>query len=381
MVLQDYVYDLGFSSTSKYRDYVMEIMSLWSRDLERLLGEKIVAARREKPRVERKLSDGHEVFEIRAYIIGSNILVRSPSGIEIPLRIAANTGMAVRKDTVYLYMRLSSLGGHPIPNPWSRTFIGLAKTSLDKLHGSMELEAKPILYPLLSTERVEDPRVDPDNMTELYHVRAYSTYKEVCGADSYVITFRSDIGNDGVPDNMEPVLFRSPDGSLHIIRSYRDTFPLNKEYMVTRPWIEEMSVGAIMIGPREKNIVDARELRAYPELTPTSSERKTGGNCTAKISSNEYLLFFHSVEAYFGGYYTYAAIMDGNGELLGLTPEPIISPRVNDYIGARPATVFVCGAQLVGDKVLVTAGKDDEITLVMEASLDSIIEKIKFIKG
>lgn len=376
-----FTYNLDISSTSSYRSYVLNILSSVNRDVERTLGERIVKICKMKPRVRRTLSDSHEVFKVRAYIIGLNISLKSPNNIDVPLRIASNTCIVCKGDRVHLYLRLSSLGSHPIPNPWCRTFIGLSEISLDKLHGRVKLEAHPILYPILSTERVEDPRVDPDFMKELFHVRSYYTYKPISGIDSFTLTFRSEIDDQGIPKSIEPVLFGNLNGEAFIIRDYRDTFPLNEKYMVTRPWIEDLGVGAIMIGPRDENIIELKELKGYPELAPITYERKTGGNCTVKISSNEYLLIFHGVEAYFGCYYTYVALLDSDGELLGVSPKPVISPRVKDYIGARPATIFVCGAQLVKDELIVSAGKDDEITLIMSAPLDKVIGEIKFIKG
>lgn len=150
--------------------------------------------------------------------------------------------------------------------------------------------------------------------------------------------------------------------------------------MIVRPWIEELELGAIGIAPREDSVVEIPEVEFYPELIPIENERKTGGNCVAKLSSNEYLLF-HGVDKLFGYYYTYAAILSSDGDLLAVTPRPILSPRIHDYFGARPATIFVCGAQIVKDRLVLSAGKDDEITLILETELDRVIERMKFVSG
>ena len=375
------MFNLSELSTIKYRDYVLNLLHSRDKDAEKFLGEYLIRLRKKEPRIRRELLNGRDLFSIRAYITGSDVHLRSLGGIDVPLRIASNSCIVCKGNDVYLYLRLSSLGGHPIPNPWSRTFIGLSRTSLDRLHGRIRLIAQPVLYPALSTERVEDPRIDPEHLRELYHVRAYYTYRPIDDADSFTLTFRSEIDDQGIPKFIEPVMFRDHNENLFIIRDYRDTFPLNEKFMVTRPWIEELGVGVIMVGPRNRNIIELEELRGYPELAPTPHERKTGGNCVVKLSSNEYLLIFHSVEAYFSTYHTYVAIINGDGELLGVSPKPVISPRINDYYGARPATIFVCGAQLVKDELIISAGKDDEITLIMTAPLDKVIEEVKFIKG
>ena len=67
--------------------------------------------------------------------------------------------------------------------------------------------------------------------------------------------------------------------------------------------------------------------------------------------------------------------------LLGITPKPILSPRIRSYFDARPATIFVCGAQIVKDRLILSAGKDDEVTLILETELEKIIESMKFLKG
>ena len=131
--------------------------------------------------------------------------------------------------------------------------------------------------------------------------------------------------------------------------------------MVVRPWIEELGVGAIGVAPRKNSIVEVNDIVFYPELAPMKGERKTGSNCIAKLSSNEYLLLFHGVDELFGYYYTYVALISNGGELLAMTPRPVITPRIHDYFGARPATLFVCGAQVVEDKLILSAGKDDEV--------------------
>ncbi|RLG82653.1 MAG: hypothetical protein DRO40_07130 [Thermoprotei archaeon] len=151
--------------------------------------------------------------------------------------------------------------------------------------------------------------------------------------------------------------------------------------MIVRPWIGYVEIGTIGTAPRNGGLIEISEIIFYPELAPTVNESKTGSNCITKLSSNEYLLIFHSVDKVFGCYYAYAAILDSSRELLAVTQKPIISPRVHDYYGARPGTIFVCGSQLVGNRLIVSAGKDDEIVLILETDIEELMERMKFIKG
>lgn len=377
-------YHLDNVSIEDYRNYVINILKHRSKVIEEIFAVKLTKAIKAKPRVKRKLKSSSEVFELKAYILGYDVDLKSSSGIEIPLRIASNSSITLDRDNVVTFMRLSSLGGHPIPNPWSRTFIGLGKIPLNNLNGRIKLHGEPVLYPLVSVERVEDPRIYVDDvLKELYHVRAIKPYKSIDGyndVNEYVITFTSKLDDNWKPRKIEPIRFKHQ-GEEYIISDYRDTFPLNKEFMIVRPWISKFKIGGILIAERDDVVVDPASTRAYPELMPLEWERKTGGNCVAKLSRNEYLLFFHGVDDLFGTYHTYVALLSDSGELLGVSPEPVITPRPKDYIGARPSTVFVCGAQVIKDKIIVSAGKDDEITILLEAEVDKLLSRIEYIQG
>jgi len=381
--LGGWVFDLGGVSVDGYVGYLDWLFSRRGLGAEAVLKGKLLAALSLGRRVGRVFRVGREVFGVRAYVLGCDVVLRSPSGIDVPIRLATNASLLIDGGLVRLFLRLSSLGSHPVPNPWSRTFVGVAEVRINDLVGRVRLRAEPLYYPIVTTERVEDPRAcELGGGVELTHVRAYEPYVEVGGARSYVITFTSVLERSSRPKYMEPIRFEDPQsGDEVIIRDYRDTFPMSKDYMVIRPWIEDAGVGGILVAPRDGALVYTREATAYPELMPVvGRERKTGSNCVVKVSSNEYLLIFHSVDAVYGTYHTYAALLSSDAELLGVTEEPIISPRPNDYFGARPSTIFVCGASLVGNDLIVTAGKDDEITLILEAPLSDVMERMKFLR-
>ena len=93
------------------------------------------------------------------------------------------------------------------------------------MRGRIRIVAEPLLYPLTSVERVEDPRVwVGDGLMELYHVRAVEPYVSIGNADSFVITFRSVVVNGVKPEGIEPVRFVDPEsGEEVIIRDCRDS--------------------------------------------------------------------------------------------------------------------------------------------------------------
>jgi len=370
----EFVYDLCKSQTVTFREYILKLIDSIDGKAESTLLSKLLECRR-RSKVKRKLSD-RNLLKLRAYILPQDVYVVSSYDIPVQVLTVSNSAIVLR-DTynIGVFLRLGGVN-------FSRTFIAYTEISLNDLHGRLKVKSKVILPPILSSECVEDPRVDPDNLNDLYHVRAYYTPKYKI--ESTVITFHTSItykNGEVHPSTLEPILFKD-NGRYFIIRSYRDSFPLSPGVMVVRPWFEEPRIGGIFLGQRDKYIVSFKSLEPIPELAPIPGmELKTGANTSLKLSSNEYLLIFHSVEYPHGMYYTFAALLSDSGELLGVTPEPIISPYPELYSGRRPSTIFVCEAVKVRDKIIVCAGKDDEILVFLEGDVGEILNSMKYLRG
>ncbi len=378
--LNELVYkDFDGLSSARFKQYMYNVMRyIRHASIERRLEAKFYEAKK-KIRVERKISD-RNIFDIRAFILPWNVNYKSPAGIPIKIKLVMNSAIFHKGNgRMGIFLRLASLGTFMLGCRLSRTFIGYTEIDYDKLIGEVKVDAKPVLYPMLSSECIEDPRVDPENPKELYHVRGYYMFYRVHGMDTAVLMFRALLDDNMKPYQLEPIHFIDDDETV-IIRDFRDSFPLSRKTMVLRPWLTSIGLGAVYVAPRDETTVDFKKMEPVPELLPMGDEQKTGGNASVKISSNEYLLIFHVVDIY-GMYPQYAALFDENGELLAVTPEPVISPLPHVYHGARPETIFVCGATLYKDKLIVSAGKDDEILLIMETPLEKVLESMKWIRG
>ncbi len=364
-----------------FKEYMYRVMArIRHASIEREMEARFYRAKR-RIRVERKLTD-RNLFDIRAFLIPRNVDYRSPAGIPVQIKLVMNSAI-FRKDgdRFGIYLRLASIGAFMLGCRLSRTFIGYTELGYEEMRGELHVKAKPVLYPMLSSECIEDPRVDPDDPHEMYHVRGHYLFYRVHGMDTAVLMFRTRTGSDYTTvEELEPVSLRLETGEIVLFRDSRDTFPLSRKAMVMRPWLLSLNTGAVYIGPRDGAVVDYEHLEPVPELLPQGDEKKTGGNASVKIGSNEYLLIFHTVDLY-GMYPQYAAVFTGEGELLGVTPEPIISPLPEVYHGARPGTIFVDGAVLHRDNLIVSAGKDDEILLIMEAPLQRILDSMKWLRG
>ena len=195
---------------------------------------------------------------MRGYILPDKLEVYLDEGVRIPLRIASNPAIAIRGNRALLYIRVASVGGD-----FNITSIVHITIPIEELKGKMKLKAKELLYPILPCENVEDPRINPVDYQELYHVRGFDLSK---GA---VITFKANLSEDNAKVRLiELVRFRTRNREEFILRDYRDTFPLNNKNMIVRPFIRSMGIGSIFIGPRNGAIVSFEELKPIPELLP-----------------------------------------------------------------------------------------------------------------
>jgi len=372
-MIPTYTFNLEESRTNTFREYILKLIDDVNRDAESILLDKLLR-HREKAKIKRKLSD-RNLLRLKAYILPQDVYVVSQYDIPILVLTVSNSAIVDRGNSIGVFLRLGGVN-------FSRTFIAYTEIPVDNLYGRVKVKSKVILPPILSSECVEDPRIDPDTPIDLYHVRAY--YPTRYKVESVVITFHTNIAyvkGEVYPKLLEPILLED-NGKYFIIRSYRDSFPLSRNVMIIRPWIEDPGIGGIFVGYRDKHVVSFKSLEPIPELLPIPNiERKTGANASLKISSNEYLLIFHSVEYPHGMYYTFAALFSDTGELLGITPEPIISPYPEIYSGRRPSTIFVCGAIKIKDKIIISAGKDDEILILLEGDIGKILDSMKYLKG
>lgn len=307
---------------------------------------------------ERRVGPGFA--RVRGYIVPSRVVVEW-GGVPVGVAVATNPSLRVRGGEAVLYLRVGSLASE-----FSGTFVAESVVPVGGLRGVVSLRARPLLPRFVPYECVEDPRVDAVS-GGLYHVRAF-----YLPWGSYVFTFVSPLGGGG----LEVVRFVDGDGRVFLLRDYRDTFPLGEGYMVVRPYLRGRGVGGVFVAPRRGAVVEFDEMRPVPQLLPGGGEVKTGGNASVRLSSNEYVLFYHVVDRY-GVYWTYAALFDGGGELLALTGEPVAGPGLAGYPGRRPGTLFVCGAWVLGEEILLTAGVGDEAAVVLTVGVDELFGRLR----
>ncbi|RLE54255.1 MAG: hypothetical protein DRJ40_11330 [Thermoprotei archaeon] len=162
-----------------FRDYVLRLSRLMSKEAEITLPSKLVRSRK-LTRIERKFSD-RSMFGVKAYIILRDVNARSPLDVPELVLTVSNSAAIIRDgDVLGIFLRLGGVN-------FSRTFIAYTEVPILQLRGKVSVDTRTVLYPLLSSECVEDPRVDPEDPTSLFHVRAY--YMPSYSVEKLVMTF------------------------------------------------------------------------------------------------------------------------------------------------------------------------------------------------
>ena len=171
----------------------------------------MLAKTRSMARVRRRKGKG--LATPTAVLNTSRFIVKSRKVSEIPIRIASNPSIVLRNGYAELFIRCASIG-----SDFDHTFIAVTeRIPIDRVAGINSIAARAVLHPYLSFENVEDPRIGAEDSAMLYHVRIYAEPRNV------VLTFRAHLSNDGAGQN-EPLVFEGVDGSLCMLRDYRDTF-------------------------------------------------------------------------------------------------------------------------------------------------------------
>ena len=333
----------SMDNLEEYLGYVDRLIHSANKEVESYLLEKYRDSVRRVKGLARKRGKG--IGRVVGYASPLDVEVVTQLGARTPVVSACNPALEVVRERLNVYIRIST-------SRFDRSFVARATLDLKEIYGRVRLRADVLLPGIAPYESVEDPRVGFGD-GYIYHVRAFYRYEE-----SRVYTFRAK------GSTLEAVLF-SLAGETFPLRDYRDTFPLSRDVMVFRPYIKEEEFGFIALAPYEDSVVDLGEVVVPPLLQPMEGDVKTGGNASLRLSSNEYLLLYHAVDEH-GVYYVYGALLDPQGEVLSWTREPLLAPTPGLYSGRRPSTVFPCGAVKLGDKIVISAGVDDEITVFYE---------------
>ncbi len=109
-------------------------------------------------------------------------------------------------------------------------------------------------------------------------------------------------------------------------------------------------------------------------LEPSKFEEKIGWGTPPIEIGKEYLFILHGVCAETKCYRIFALLMNRETEVTAITPYYIMEPKENyEIYGDRPYAIFPCGAQLLGDKLLISYGAADSAIGIGEIKLDELM--------
>ncbi len=173
------------------------------------------------------------------------------------------------------------------------------------------------------------------------------------------------------------------EGNIYNPRSNKDSSFLQldtkKTVLMTRPELNGIQLGWRSTADTESLIIDVNTLE--PVLVYEEWEFKVGWSTNAvKISSNEYLIGWHAVHRYDYSYRNGLALVDDQGNLLGVT-DYILAPKglVEEY-GDRPLVIFGNGLILYKDQLIWVGGVSDYSIGFFATPLEKALELVKRVK-
>lgn len=150
--------------------------------------------------------------------------------------------------------------------------------------------------------------------------------------------------------------------------------------MLCRPTISGIEICWSGVADLENGSLSASSMR--PVLVFEEWELKMGWSTNVvKLSKDEYIVGWHGVLAEDYSYREGLAVVNREGELLGVS-DYLLAPRgvVEEY-GDRPLVIFGCGLVKYKDQLIWVGGVADCGIGIFSTSVDEALERIRWVKG
>jgi len=150
--------------------------------------------------------------------------------------------------------------------------------------------------------------------------------------------------------------------------------------ILTRPLIEGHEV--IWRAELERNewIVSSDTMDVV--LVPEKFEMKVGVSTTpVKLGSDEYLVGWHAIMKEDLSYRNGLAVVNREGELLGITEYLLYPETVEELYGDRPMVIYGCGLVHQGEYLYWIGGVADYGIGVYRTTIDKVMEHMKWLRG
>ncbi len=353
---------------------------LWDKELEDLLYQKVSDALKKKRGLrEPKIED---VFKVKRYYLGPDDFLIVNYYKKKPIS-AFNPGALLKGDEVLIFPRLI------FDFYVYASSVGVTKVKVNELiQGDFErpLRTKLILWPTFVWEQrgTEDPRAFDYNGKVALLYTPKGVYMDKDGSKIVTDTLALAIYNDEFKLIRKGFFFVVKDDKRAIF-SNRDSAVLklknDKASILTRPVVKRMKLCW-------KAVADLEKLEMYADtmdvvFPPEDFESHVGWSTnTVRLSSGEYLVGWHGVREDDQVYRDGIAVVDEEGNLLGIT-NYILSPEENnpfEEYGDRPGTMFGNGLILYKDLLIWIGGVGDSGIGIFIAELDKVLEKVKWLE-
>ena len=334
----------------------------------------------------------NDVFKKRIYLKPADFKLTNYEGRQ--LLAVFNPGIITTKEEVFIFPRL-------IFDYYQYTSsIGVTRVKIkDIIDGNLKkpLETKIILYPKEVWEFLgcEDPRgsvgfeamrlYDEVNEFELlytgkgYYYKKENIYEEKLTRRNVlaVATFDKDF------NVKERKYFKIVDGEKVLIpKSNKDSSFIekrgNKCTMLTRP--EMLGFGGCWSGvcDIEKFEIEADSLKLL--IGPEEWEYKTGWSTNVvKLEDEKYIAGFHGILKKDLTYVDGFAILDGDGNLLGITDYLLYPRGVDEEYGDRALVIFGDGLFIYDEYIIWIGGMSDYAIGIFIAKLKDVLKKVKYL--
>ncbi len=311
------------------------------------------------------------VFERLGYLTADQIRVsnypRKPS-------VAFNPSAVLVKDTVHLFIRLV-FDYYDYVSSIAHTTVPL--DLLEKLP-QLNLDTKIVIYPTTHHEikrGAEDPRAHLfRNDFLIFYTAVGLRDGGLWPKQGYAILDREELNVV-----KKGVLYLSDGNELFSMPSWKNTIMINdmgdKIRVFTRPFIEgheviwnaEVELGEVWTVP-----YDSMEVLMVHE----NWELKLGVSTPPiQIGSNELLFGWHAVRSDLT-YYNGVAVVNKDGELLGISEYLLVPSTIEELYGDRPMVIYGSGLIRRGNDVFWLGGVADYGIGVYRANLNDLLEHV-----
>ncbi|MGC9202584.1 MAG: glycosidase [Thermoproteota archaeon] len=327
---------------------------------------------------ENKIED---IFERKGLIVSDQDILVSNYSRKRP-KLAFNPGALLEGKTLHVFPRLifeyytyvSSIGEFSVKVD-------------DVLSGNLKLpvEARVIVWPkfLWEFRGCEDPRVFKDKEELLMLYTGYGYFLDGDKLTVDIVQALAKLDNNFSVVKRGYFKIRSIEGNYFVPRSNKDSALLKVEgdsaIMLTRPLIKDVELG--WRARADLNEVIITEESMEPSLHFEDWEFKVGWSTNIlKLSSNEFLVGWHSVVKEDYSYRNGLAIVDGEGRLLAISNYLLVPKGINEEYGDRPHVIFGNGLVSYKENLIWVGGVSDYAIGFFVTELDKALERMKWIR-